>query len=132
MDGERMASNWRDRCIAYPNIMFGQAVRNARVRATKKKIEFAISRKYVKGLFDTQNGLCYYSGIKMNIVKRDPDVMIDPLKMTLDLVDPSKGYVPGNIVWCVYCINAMKQKMTKESLVSICKSVVNHTIVGTL
>ncbi len=127
-----MTPRWRDRCITYPNIMFGQAIRNARMRAKKKGIGFDITRKYVKELFDLQGGLCYYSGIDMNIIKEDPEVMIDPLKMTLDLIDSNGGYVPGNVVWCIYCINAMKQKMSKDRLVSICKSVVNHTVVETL
>ncbi len=121
-----MKKMWRDRCITYPNIMFGQAIRSARKRAKKKDIQFSLSREYVKNLFENQNGLCYYSGITMNIVKDDPGVMIDPLKMTLDLKDPNVGYVPGNVVWCVYCINAMKQRMSKERLLYIRGAVVDQ------
>jgi hypothetical protein len=107
--------------------MFGRAVKNAKLRALKKNIEFELTKEYVINLFESQGGLCYYSGIKMNIVKSDPDNMIDPFKMTIDCINPDKGYVEGNIVWCTYCINAMKQKMSKERLVSVCESVVNHS-----
>jgi len=120
-------TSWRDRCLTYPNIMFGRAVKNAKLRALKKNIEFELTKEYVINLFESQGGLCYYSGIKMNIVKSDPDNMIDPFKMTIDCINPDKGYVEGNIVWCTYCINAMKQKMSKERLVSVCESVVNHS-----
>tara|TARA_Y100000034_G_scaffold112912_1_gene147353 strand:- start:258 stop:644 length:387 start_codon:yes stop_codon:yes gene_type:complete len=117
---------WRERCLEHPNIMFGTALKNARSRAAKKNIPFDITRKYIKDIFENQNGECYYSGLSLNIVKGDPMVAIDPLKMTLDCIDPSKGYVMGNVAWCAYCVNALKQRMSEEELINICKAVVIH------
>lgn len=34
--------------------------------------------------------------------------------LSLDKLDPSKGYIKGNVVWCSYLINTMKQNMTEE------------------
>jgi hypothetical protein len=107
--------------------MFGTALKNARSRAKKRGISFDISKEYIKNLFDIQSGACYYSGLKLNVVKDNPDVTIDPFKMTLDCIVPSKGYVIGNVVWCAYCVNSLKQKMTKEDLVMVCEAVVLHT-----
>tara|TARA_B100000131_G_scaffold261741_1_gene257959 strand:+ start:3162 stop:3554 length:393 start_codon:yes stop_codon:yes gene_type:complete len=118
---------WRDRCMDHPNIMFGQALRKARARAKKRDIPFEITKDYILSIFRSQNGRCYYSGLEMNIVKKDPDSLMDPMKMTIDLIDHRAGYIPGNVVWCAYCINSMKQRMTAEQVVSICESVVNNS-----
>tara|TARA_B100000131_G_C17968007_1_gene553188 strand:- start:462 stop:857 length:396 start_codon:yes stop_codon:yes gene_type:complete len=118
---------WRDRCLRHPNIMFGTALKNARKRANKRSIPFDISREYIIKLFEKQLGRCYYSGMDMNVVKKDPNTTIDPFKMTLDCLEPDKGYVEGNVVWCAYCINSMKQRMTKSELINICKAVVNFS-----
>ena len=110
--------------MAHPNIMFGQALRKARMRAKKRSIPFEITKEFILNIFNEQDGKCYYSGLNMNIVKEDPDDLMDPMKMTIDLINHRKGYVPGNVVWCAYCINSMKQRMTTEQVISICNSVV--------
>ena len=115
---------WRNKCIEYPNIMFGRALANSRNRALKKQIDFNLDRDYIIKLFKDQSGKCYYSGIELNIVKKNADTIHDPLKMTLDCIDPKKGYVRGNVVWCAYCVNAFKQKMNIGQMVDICKKIV--------
>lgn len=116
--------SWRARCLNYPNIMFGNAVKSARSRAKKKGLPFNLTREYVINMFNEQDGLCYYSGLTMSIVKSDITKTHDPLKMSLDCVDPEKGYVEGNVVWCAYCVNALKLKMSKDDMVDICRAIV--------
>jgi hypothetical protein len=116
--------DWRNKCMEYPNIMFGRALANSRNRAKKRGIDFDLSREYIKSLFDEQDGKCYYSGIPLNIVKESAEAVHDPLKMTLDCIDPAKGYIKGNVVWCAYCVNAFKQKMNTDQMVEICKEIV--------
>tara|TARA_R110002020_G_scaffold50716_7_gene143251 strand:+ start:34361 stop:34753 length:393 start_codon:yes stop_codon:yes gene_type:complete len=127
MDNETEDNLWRDRCLKHPNIMFGTALKNARKRAGKRSMPFNISRDYIIELFESQLGKCYYSGIDINVVKKDPKTTIDPFKMTLDCIDPQKGYVEENVVWCAYCINSMKQKMTRDDLIKVCKAVVSFS-----
>lgn len=115
---------WRNKCIEYPNIMFGRALANSRKRALKKQIDFNLDREYIIELFKDQEGKCYYSGIPLNIVKKSAETIHDPLKMTLDCIDPKKGYTRGNVVWCAYCVNAFKQKMNINQMVDICKKIV--------
>jgi len=120
-------TDWRGRCLQHPNIMFGTALKNARTRSKKKNVPFDLSREFITNLFDKQDGRCYYSGLKINIVKEDPKVTIDPFKMTLDCLVPDNGYVEGNVVWCAYCINSMKQKMTQGDLIKVCEAVVEFS-----
>ena len=116
--------SWRDKCIEYPNIMFGRALANSRKRALKKGISFELDKPYIIELFNNQNGKCFYSGVKLNIVKESENMMHDPLKMTLDCIDPSLGYTKDNVVWCAYCVNAFKQKMSIDQMVSICDQII--------
>lgn len=118
--------SWREKCLEYPSIMFGRAIRSARTRASKKGIPFDITKGYVLSLFEDQNGKCFYSGIKLNIVKEDERMTHDPFKMSLDCVDPSLGYVEGNVVWSAYCVNALKQKMPTEKMVDVCREIVKN------
>ena len=61
--------------MAHPKIMFGQALRKARMRARKRQVPFDITKEYILDVFSGQNGMCYYSGLKMNIVKENPDAV---------------------------------------------------------
>ena len=115
---------WRQKCLNYPNIMFGRAVANARSRAAKKGLPFELTRDEIMIMFEEQNGRCFYSYIKLNVVKSDASRTHDPFKMSLDCVDPSLGYVKDNVVWCAYCVNALKLKMSKESMIDVCRSIV--------
>ena len=118
-----MTRSWRQRCLDNPNMMFNQAYRRARDRAKNKGLSFNITEDYITNLFEEQGGKCYYSDIKLNIVKKDEKRMHDPLKMTLDCVSPEMGYTKGNVVWCAYCVNSMKQKMSFNEIVNICKAI---------
>jgi len=115
---------WREKCLEYPSIMFGRAIANARNRASKKEIPFDITKDYILSLFESQGGRCFYSDIQLNIVKENEERTHDPFKMSLDCIDPALGYVEGNVVWCAYCVNALKLKMTVESMVDVCREIV--------
>jgi hypothetical protein len=115
---------WRQKCIEYPNIMFGRALINSRKRASKKGLNFDIDKEFILNLFDKQGGKCFYSGVSLNIVKEDSSTFHDPLKMTLDCIDPKLGYTRGNVVWCAYCVNAFKQKMPANQMFEICKGII--------
>jgi hypothetical protein len=115
---------WREKCIEYPNIMFGTSLKNARKRASKRSLPFSITKKYIIDLFEEQSGKCHYSGINLNIVKTDAARTHDPFKMSLDCVIPEKGYIKGNVVWCAYCINSLKLKMPVEDMINVCRQIV--------
>lgn len=116
--------NWRQKCLNYPSIMFSKAVQNAGYRAEKKGVPFEITKEYVTNLFDEQGGKCFYSDIDLNVVKKNKSRTHDPFKMSLDCVVPDLGYVEGNVVWCAYCVNALKLKMSADAMVDICRNIV--------
>jgi hypothetical protein len=64
-----------------------------------------------------QNYLCYYSGISLDLTS--PKNMAP----SIDRLDNTKGYIPGNVVFCLWCINRAKSNMTEEEFLVICKSI---------
>lgn len=105
--------------------MFSKAINAARRRATKKDVDFDLLTKDVLDIYRDQNGLCYYSGIEMNVVKRS-ESLHDPYKMTIDCKEQGLGYVKENIVLCLYCVNSLKQKMPYSEMLTICQKVVSN------
>ena len=106
--------------------MFQKALRAAGRRAAKKHLPFELELIDILSQYSDQNGRCFYSGIDMNIIKKSKDLH-DPYKMTLDCKDPAAGYTKNNIVFCIYCINSFKQKMTQLEIKEICKKVIEYS-----
>jgi len=117
-------TGWLEKCNKYPVIMFSEALRKARSRADKREVPFNIDKEYLISLFKDQEGKCYYSGVQLNIVKKKTGVINDPMKMTLDCIEPGVGYIKGNVVWCAYCVNVFKQKMSVSEMVQICGGII--------
>jgi hypothetical protein len=106
--------------------MFRKALQGARRRARKKNLPFCLDIPTIREIYLKQDGNCFYSGIKMNIVKQKNDRLHDEYKMTIDCVEPSSGYIKDNVVLCLYCINSFKQRMKKDQMFDICIKMLEH------
>jgi hypothetical protein len=112
------------------NSMFQKAYRGAYRRALKKGLPFDLLVADLKKAYDKQNGNCFYSGIHMHVCKvKEKKELHDPYKMTLDCLDPLKGYTSDNIVWCLYCVNSFKQRMQKKEMMQICLKMLENQLV---
>ena len=69
-NGDNMSKTWRQRCLSNPDTMFVRAANSAKRRSSQKEIPFEISAKFLKDLYIEQNGLCYYSGMPISMVKK--------------------------------------------------------------
>jgi hypothetical protein len=83
----------------------------------KRGIDFSISKKYIEKKLIEQNKECALSGLPIEIRS------IDGYKASLDRIDSSKGYVEGNVQWVVQEINFMKQSLSENDFVNLCKKV---------
>jgi hypothetical protein len=45
---------------------------------------------------------------------------------SVDKMVPSLGYVDGNVVWCLWGINRMKNNLSASEFVDFCNTVVEH------
>lgn len=92
---------------------FRNRVSGLKNKCNKRNIIIDIDSLYLLGLWDKQKGKCYYSGLLMN------KSMIKGKKLawdcpSIDRLDPSKGYIRGNIVLCLFSINAFKGNLTEK------------------
>lgn len=78
--------------------------------------------RYLLKLWNESNQICYYTGRKMDL-KGYPK---NPNAVTVDRVDPKKGYVEGNIVLCTSIANRMKQDLSYKDLFALCKEILRH------
>lgn len=93
--------------------------------ALQRKLEFTITQDFVWNLFLKQNKLCKLSGIELQISALVINNKADRENTTasLDRIDSSKGYIPGNVQWVHKWVNIMKGCLSDEQFISICKIV---------
>ena len=96
---------------------------SARSRAKKLKLEFNLTYEYIKYLYETQKGLCAISGIPMT--KEYGSGILDT-NISVDKIDPKKGYVIGNIQLVCWAVNRMKGTMNLEQLIFFCQNVIDY------
>ena len=99
----------------------------ARSRSKLKGYQTDLTTEYLKEVWDNQNGTCPYTGIKMEISRtsQDEDIKKTPTKASLDRIDPSIGYVKGNVEFVCYCVNVMKNDFTKDKMISFINLIKN-------
>lgn len=83
---------------------------------------FTISFEDLKLQFQNQKGLCYYTGVPMEIsTNRRLGTSI-----SIDRKDSALGYVKGNIVFCCWRVNTMKSSDSHEEFVERCRQIVTY------
>jgi hypothetical protein len=84
---------------------------SARKRSRNHALEFRLSLRYLKRLWDTQSGRCPYTGINMILNKTK-----SPEAASLDRIDSTRGYCRGNVEFVCLFINYGKNGFTKEAV----------------
>jgi hypothetical protein len=88
-----------------------------------------IDLKYLKGIWESQSGICSYTGIKMILPKSvmDYDKIHSLKKASLDRIDSSKGYIKGNVEFVCSSINLAKNSFTREKMKEFLSEIIpNH------
>jgi hypothetical protein len=100
----------------------------ARSRSKQKGYQTDLTTEYLKEVWDKQNGICPYTGIKMELGRTsgDEDIKKTPTKASLDRIDPNIGYVIDNVEFVCYCVNVMKNDFTKEEMINFINLIKNN------
>jgi hypothetical protein len=80
--------------------------------------------EYLMDLYKNQNGLCYYTNEKLDYTLNKKEY-IHEKAMSLDKLDPKKGYVKDNVVWCLNAINSMKFNNTEEEFYKLMEKILD-------
>lgn len=98
----------------------------AKYRAQRKGIRCEIDYEYLVHLYHAQNGLCAMSGAEMTYEKRTRhSVWENWANMSLDRIDSSVGYIPGNVHLVCVSINVMKNDLPMPLFVNLCRKIVD-------
>lgn len=84
-----------------------------RSRAKKRGLEFNLTPEDLVARWNEQDGKCFYSGRPLKFGSaRNHELSKDDL--SVDRVDPQRGYVLDNIVFCTRHVNTMKSDLSIE------------------
>lgn len=108
--------------VRYPEKIFSYFLRNCR----KRYKECTLTLSDLQAQWDKQNGICPYSGIKLNIPTYKKNHNNPIYTASVDRIDSSKGYIPGNIQFVSTCINYMKNTMSDLDTRLMCKYIAEH------
>lgn len=81
--------------------------------ANKNNIPFNITIDDFINQYKAQNGLCFYTDKIMTFL---PGKGINKDAISCDKIIPEKGYVKGNIVFCLYKVNTIKSNLDLEQI----------------
>jgi len=76
-----------------------------KTEAKKNGREWSVTEKELSDLVESQEWRCRYSGVEMQL---EPG----PSLISLDRIDSSCGYVPGNVQFVCTRVNRMKMDMS--------------------
>lgn len=91
--------------------------------ATKRRIDFKVTRELVYDVFERQGARCALTGLPLCF--DSPQKRSDGTA-SLDRIDSSKGYIPGNIQWVHKDINLMKGSLSQDQLLRYCSLILSH------
>lgn len=82
---------------------------------------------YLKTLWESQSGICPYTGIKMLLPETTTEhaQIHSPLRASLDRIDSTKGYVEGNVEFVCYSVNMAKNGFTKKETMDFFNAIVS-------
>lgn len=84
-----------------------------------------VTQEFLIALYDRQKGLCHYTKAPLGLkVKENGERHFNTI--SLDRIDPTRGYYQDNVVICCWIVNAMKGALSVEAFVSLCREVVDH------
>lgn len=95
----------------------------ARDRAKKHNLQFDITLDYLLQLWEQQSGICALSGINMTCSRFNGRTHTN---VSIDRINPTDGYIKGNIQLVCMACNQIKSDMTDFQMYNFCKHIVDH------
>lgn len=87
-----------------------------RIGAEKRGIPFEVTIEYAWELYQKQNGKCALTGLPLEFGTS----WNRKCTASLDRIDSSKGYAPGNIQWVHKRVNLMKSDLEESEFIRLC------------
>lgn len=105
-----------------PELQFSYYLRNCKRRFK----ECTITLTDLYNQWNAQFGICPYSGIKLNLASYTKNHNAPLDTASVDRIDSTKGYIPGNIQFVSTAINYMKCTLSDSDTRYLCKCIAEH------
>lgn len=93
------------------DIELAQKYINKRNNALSRGIKFTMTLQSMRNLMGAKK--CYYTGVPLTNPSAGYAKASD---RTIDRIDPSKGYEPGNVVACCHAANQLKAQVEQGGI----------------
>lgn len=93
---------------------------NLAIHNAKKRHVVGITTDYLMELFEKQAGVCAISGIAMTWSRGK----IEPTSMSIDKIEPERGYIEGNVRLVCYAVNMFRGRMTDAEMLDMARAIV--------
>lgn len=104
-----------------PHQFIKARISSFKTRAKEIDVAFDLTAEELIAQWDRQKGHCFYSNEAIAFSNTTKSGKAPHrLMASLDRMDPDKGYVIGNIVWCSYVINRMKNDLSYNDFLDMC------------
>ena len=122
MINRNYSSNFKNKFYSEEELrtIFRQRIHDARKRSKVKHLLCDITIDDLMLLYKQQNGLCYLSGQKMCLEPHNY------CTLSLDRIDPRKGYVMGNVGLVTWGSNQMKGSIPLNEFYKWCNLIVKN------
>lgn len=95
-----------------------------KARAKSENLPFNLTAEDLIHEFDAQDGLCRYTGKKLDFTLRCSEKGQPHRDFpSVDRKIPSRGYTLGNVDWVTYAVNRMKNDLTEEEFLDFCRNI---------
>lgn len=99
--------------------IFANRIKNIKSRSKKRGIECSLTIENLNSHYTSQNGLCFYTGIPLKPETENEAGHLEFNLLSVDRIDPTKGYTNENIVLCCNSINMLKGTSSIDNLQKI-------------
>lgn len=123
---ENRQNCWKCAAINKRNTITGFRTRHftrIKLEAQNRKIEFQLTEEYLRKLFIQQKERCIFSN---ELIYFSISAIHKFTTASLDRIDSSKGYIKGNVQWVHKDVNRMKQNLTDQEFIELCKLVTEY------
>lgn len=93
--------------------------------AKTRGLDLTVTIEQAWDLFIAQERCCALSGLPLRFCRIKKGGWSGQTA-SLDRIDSSKGYVPGNVQWVHKHVNIMKQDMSDETFIGWCMTIAHH------
>lgn len=93
-----------------------------------RKITFDVTPEFLWKLYEDQLGMCAISGVRIHLKDAIKNNSVDWSVVTasLDRIDSSKGYQPGNVWWVHKRVNRLKNDFSMDELLYWSQAIVKQ------